>query len=185
MDMYSKLLIGPCTYPLNALNLSTGSALTAAHFCQTATKVSKKALPLRTALAALRCPSLRSRSVGTLRRAIHGPIAALPASMPVDPLRRTSTRPPERGGRSRSRSRSKARSKTRSKAGSKAGSQAARALTHTHPSIHHQRGTRYPAACPGQHKNCGMGDVFRLAKSQRVTRQLFTHRGRRFAQGFQ
>ena len=76
--MYSKLLIGPCTYPCNTLNLSTGSALTAAHFCQTAecrttTKVSKKSLPTRTALASLRCPSLRSRSVGTLRRAILGP----------------------------------------------------------------------------------------------------------------
>ncbi len=93
--MYAKLLIGLRTYPLDVLRRSTGSALTAAHFCQTATKVSKKALPLRTALAALRCPSLRSRSVGTLRRAIHGPIAALPASMPVDPLRRTSTRPPD------------------------------------------------------------------------------------------
>ena len=52
-------------------------------------------------------PSLRSCSMGTLRRAILGPIAALPASMPVDPLRRTSTRPPERGGRSRSKTRSR------------------------------------------------------------------------------
>ncbi len=120
--MYSKLLIGLRTYPLDVLRFSTGSALTAAHFCQTATKVSKKALPLRTALAALRCPSLRSRSVGTLRRAILGPIAALPASMPVDPLRRTSTRPPERGGRSRSKARSQADHKqvtSRSQAGHK------------------------------------------------------------------
>ena len=94
--MYSVLQLSkPRTYPFHVSRRSTGSALTAAHFCQTATKVSKKALPLRTALAALRCPSLRSRSVGTLRRAIHGPIAALPASMPVDPLRRTSTRPPD------------------------------------------------------------------------------------------
>ena len=58
-------------------------------------KVTKTLPPPRTALASLRCPSLRSRSVGTLRRAILGPIAALPASMPVDPLRETSTRPPE------------------------------------------------------------------------------------------
>ena len=96
MDMYSVLqLYKPRTYPFHVSRLSTGSALTAAHFWQTAPKVSKRSLPLRTALAALRCPSLRSRSVGTLRRAIHGPIAALPASMPVDPLRETSSRPPE------------------------------------------------------------------------------------------
>ena len=58
------------TYPFDAPRRFTGSALTAAHFCQTAecrttTKIPKKALPRRTALAALRCPSLRSRSVGT------------------------------------------------------------------------------------------------------------------------
>ena len=96
MDMYSVLqLYKPRTYPLDVLRLSTGSALTAAHFWQTAPKVSKRSLPLRTALAALRCPSLRSRSMGTLRRAILGPIAVLPASMPVDPLRETYTRPPD------------------------------------------------------------------------------------------
>ncbi|RUT32082.1 hypothetical protein WG29040_22725, partial [Pseudomonas sp. PAMC 29040] len=46
----------PRTYPFDVSRLSTGSALTAAHFCQTATKVSKKALPQRTAFAALRFP---------------------------------------------------------------------------------------------------------------------------------
>ena len=35
------------------------------------------------------------------------PIAALPASMPVDPLRRTSIRPPEGAGRSRSKTKQK------------------------------------------------------------------------------
>ena len=65
-DMYLVLqLFTPSTYPFDAPRLSTGSALTAAHFCQTATKVPKKALPRRTALASLRCPSFRSRSVGT------------------------------------------------------------------------------------------------------------------------
>ena len=47
------------TYPFDAPRLSTGFALTARHFCQTATKVPKKALPRRTALASLRCPSRR------------------------------------------------------------------------------------------------------------------------------
>ena len=40
-------------------------------------------------------PSLRLRSLGTLRLAIHGSIAAFRASMPFDPLRETSTRPPD------------------------------------------------------------------------------------------
>ena len=48
--MYSKFkLEPPSTYPFDVPRLSTGSALTAAHFCQTATKVSKKALPYHTA----------------------------------------------------------------------------------------------------------------------------------------
>ena len=48
--MYSPFqLETPSTYPFDVLRLSTGSALTAAHFCQTATKVSKKALPYHTA----------------------------------------------------------------------------------------------------------------------------------------
>ena len=45
-----------CAYPFDALRLFTGSALTAANFCQTATKVSKKALPHRSAFASLRFP---------------------------------------------------------------------------------------------------------------------------------
>ena len=52
----------------------------------------------------LRCaqvPSRRLCSVGTPPRAIHGPVAALPASMPVDPLLSTSSRPPGRAGRSK------------------------------------------------------------------------------------
>ena len=48
--MYSPFqLEPPSTYPFDISRLSTGSALTAAHFCQTATKVSKKALPYHTA----------------------------------------------------------------------------------------------------------------------------------------
>ena len=48
--MYSPFqLEPPSTYPFDVSWLSTGSALTAAHFCQTATKVSKKALPYLTA----------------------------------------------------------------------------------------------------------------------------------------
>ena len=39
MDMYSKLLIGQRTYPFDVLIFSMGSALTAAHFCQTAVRV--------------------------------------------------------------------------------------------------------------------------------------------------
>ena len=82
-------ITGPSlTYPAFASNWNIGFALTARHFCQTATKVPKKALPQRTALA----PAL-------LRgHAVTGhpwPNTALPASMPVDPLRRTSSRPPE------------------------------------------------------------------------------------------
>ena len=56
--------------------------------------------------------SLRSSSLAPVPLRGHAvtghpwPNTALPASMPVDPLRRTSTRPPERGGRSRSKTRS-------------------------------------------------------------------------------
>ena len=77
MDMYWVVLTGiPSTYPAFASHWNIGFALTARHFCQTATKVPKKALPYRTAFAALRCPSLRSCSVGTPPRAIHGPSMA-------------------------------------------------------------------------------------------------------------
>ena len=52
-------------------------------------------------------PSLRSGSLapallrGPAATGHPWPIAALPASMPVDPLRRTSSRPPGRAGRSK------------------------------------------------------------------------------------
>ena len=102
-DMYAVYpLKPPSTYPFDVSRLSTGSALTAAHFCQTATKVSKKALPYHTAAS--------PRLAGTLTPVLlwghtatghPWPIAALPASMPVDPLHRTSSRPPGRAGRSK------------------------------------------------------------------------------------
>ena len=108
--MYSKLLIGPCTYPFNALNLSTGSALTAAHFWQTAPKVSKRSLPLRTALAALRFP--HSGPAPWARR--DGPSLALHGSPGIHagrPTPRNLLSASRRGGRSRSKTRSKTRSK--------------------------------------------------------------------------
>ena len=123
MDMYSAQDQVPCkttdplsTYPAFAPNRNIGFALTARHFCQTATKVPKKALPQRTALASLRCPSLRSRSVGTPCRAILGP-ARLSRHPCRNPLRRTSIRPPEGAGRSKTKSKTdqkqiKNRSKT-------------------------------------------------------------------------
>ena len=46
----------PGTYPLRAFNWAIGFALTASPFCQTATKGTKKALPRRSAFAALRFP---------------------------------------------------------------------------------------------------------------------------------
>ena len=64
-------------------------------------------------------PSLRSGSLVPVLLRGHAatghpwPIAALPASMPGHPLRRTSTRPPEGACRSRSKTRSQARSKDR------------------------------------------------------------------------
>ena len=60
------------TYPALAFNWNIGFALTARHFCQTATKVPKKALPHRTALAALRFP--HSGPAPWARR--HGPSMA-------------------------------------------------------------------------------------------------------------
>ena len=59
-------------------------------------------------------PSLRSGSLapallrGPAATGHPWPIAALPASMPVDPLRRTSTRPADGASRSKSKARSKA-----------------------------------------------------------------------------
>ena len=58
-------------------------------------------------------PSLRSGSLTPVPLRGHAatghpwPMAALPASMPVDPLRRTSSRPPDGAGRSKSKTRSK------------------------------------------------------------------------------
>ena len=58
-------------------------------------------------------PSLRSGSLapalfrGPAATGHPWPIAALPASMPVDPLHRTSARPPDGAGRSKSKARSK------------------------------------------------------------------------------
>ena len=53
-EMYLLPLLKPLTtYPFDVSWLSMGSALTAAHFCQTATKVSKKALPYHTAASAV------------------------------------------------------------------------------------------------------------------------------------
>ena len=57
MGMYSaQVTERPRTYPLQAFNSTIGFALTASPFCQTATKGTKKALPQRTAFAALRFP---------------------------------------------------------------------------------------------------------------------------------
>ena len=114
MDMYSKLLIGQRAYPFDVLNLSTGSALTAAHFWQTAPKVSKRSLPLRTALASLRFP--RSGPAPWARR--DGPSLAQHGSPGIHagrPTPRNLLSASRRGGRSRSKTRSKAKSKARSK----------------------------------------------------------------------
>ena len=110
--MYSKLFIGPRTCPFDALNLSTGSALTAAHFCQTAecrttTKVSKKALPLRTAFASLKFP--HSGPAPWARR--DGPSLAQHGSPGIHagrPTTRNLHSASRRGGRSRSKTRSQA-----------------------------------------------------------------------------
>ena len=73
MDMYWVVLTGiPSTYPAFASKWNIGFALTARHFCQTATKVPKKALPHRTAFAALRFP--HSGPAPWARR--HGPSMA-------------------------------------------------------------------------------------------------------------
>ncbi len=110
--MYSVFqLYKPCTYPLGVLKLSTGSALTAAHFWQTAPKVSKRSLPLRTALASLRFP--RSGPAPWARR--DGPSLAQHGSPGIHAGRPT----PQNlhsasrwGGRSRSRSKASSRSRS-------------------------------------------------------------------------
>ena len=101
------LLVGLGAYPLGAPRRSTGSALTAAHFCQTATKVSKKALPLRTAFASLKFP--RSGPAPWARR--DGPSMAQHGSPGIHagrPTPRHLHSASRRGGRSRSKTRSQA-----------------------------------------------------------------------------
>ena len=110
--MYSKVLIGQRTYPFGVLRLSTGSALTAAHFWQTAPKVSKRSLPLRTAFAALKFP--RSGPAPWARR--DGPSLAQHGSPGIHagrPTPRNLLSASRRGGRSRSKSRSQADRKLR------------------------------------------------------------------------
>ena len=114
MDMYSVVLTGvPRTYPASAFNrfsayISSIRAQLALWFRSyseslfpNAEKVTKKACPWRTAFAPV---PLR----GHAATGHPWPIAALPASMPVDPLRRTSTRPADGASRSKSKARSKA-----------------------------------------------------------------------------
>jgi len=113
MDMYSVVLTGvPRTYPASAFNrfsayISSIRAQLALWFRSyseslfpNAEKVTKKACPWRTAFAPV---PLR----GHAATGHPWPIAALPASMPVDPLRRTSSRPPDGAGRSKSKANSK------------------------------------------------------------------------------
>ena len=111
--MYSVVLTGvPRTYPASAFNrfsayISSIRAQLALWFRSyseslfpNAEKVTKKACPWRTAFAPV---PLR----GHAATGHPWPIAALPASMPVDPLRRTSSRPPDGAGRSKSKANSK------------------------------------------------------------------------------
>ena len=86
---------------MGAPRLFTGSALTAGPFWQTAPKGTKKALPQRSAFAALRFPL--SGSAAQARR--DGPSMAQhdsPGFLPGDPLRKTYARPAEGACRSRS-----------------------------------------------------------------------------------
>ena len=88
------------TYPFDAPRLSTGFALTARHFFQTPKKYPKRLAPAygpRFAQVSLVPVPLRGHAV----TGHPWPITALPASMPGEPLRRTSTRPPEGAGRSK------------------------------------------------------------------------------------
>ncbi len=92
--------LGLGTYPLDAPRRSTGSALTAGPFWQTAPKGTKKALPQRSAIAALRFPP--SGSAPWARR--DGPSMAQhgsPGFLPGGPLRKTYTRPAEGAYRSK------------------------------------------------------------------------------------
>ena len=94
------LLIGLGTYPFGAPRLFTGSAFTAGPFWQTAPKGTKKALPLRTALAERGFPL--SGSAPWARR--DGPSMAQhdsPGFLPGGPLRKTYARPSEGACRSK------------------------------------------------------------------------------------
>ena len=100
-DMYSKFkLEPPSTYPFDVSRRSTGSALTAGPFWQTAPKGTKKALPQRSAIAALRFPL--SGSAAQARR--DGPSMAQhgsPGFLPGGPLHKTYARPAEGACRSK------------------------------------------------------------------------------------
>ena len=132
MDMYWVVLTGiPSTYPAFASHWNIGFALTARHFCQTATKVPKKALPHRTALASLRFP--HSGPAPWARR--HGPSLAHHGSPGIHAGRPT-TQNLHSASRRASRSKSKTRSKTRSKAKSKSKAKAkakSKTLGHSGP----------------------------------------------------
>ena len=87
-------------YPLDAPRRSTGSALTAGPFWQTAPKGTKKALPQRSALAARGFPL--SGSAPWARR--DGPSMAQhdsPGFLPGGPLRKTYVQPAEGACRSK------------------------------------------------------------------------------------
>jgi hypothetical protein len=77
-----------------AVTAAIGSALTAGHFWKRAPKVTKRALaPPLGASPRLGMPAVRHCFVGPPRSAIHGRVAATPASMPGCPLRNTCLRP--------------------------------------------------------------------------------------------
>ena len=108
----------PGTYPFDASRLSTGSALTAAHFCQTATKVSKKALPLAYGLRCAQVPSCRLAPWA--RR--HGPSLAHRGSPGIHAGRPTAQNlhsASRWGGRSKSTARARARARARSRSRSR------------------------------------------------------------------
>ncbi len=86
-------LLGMCTYPLLRLWWLLVPP-TAGHFWKRAPKVTKRALaPPLGAPPRLGMPAVRHCSVGPPRSAIHGRVAATPASMPGCPLRNTCLRP--------------------------------------------------------------------------------------------
>jgi hypothetical protein len=79
---------------ISAVTAAIGSALTAGHFWKRAPKVTKRALaPPLGASPRLGMPAVRHCFVGPPRSAIHGRVAATPASMPGCPLRNTCLRP--------------------------------------------------------------------------------------------